>query len=59
MLVSEWCQNCDTTITVEWNIKEKGIIIYCPSCGKKLVLCSMCEDIEECITTNCKYKKKI
>ncbi|MDE6020914.1 MAG: hypothetical protein K2H01_07980 [Ruminococcus sp.] len=41
--VTEWCPHCDTEITMEWNIKERGYEAHCPVCGEILMLCSECD----------------
>lgn len=41
-LVTECCPHCDTESTLMWSVEEHGYQIYCPVCGKKIMLCSMC-----------------
>ena len=41
-IVTEYCPHCDTEVSVKWNVFEDGHSIYCPKCGKRLMLCSEC-----------------
>ena len=41
-MVTEWCYNCKTQITVVWNIKEQGMTAFCPVCGHRMMLCDYC-----------------
>lgn len=38
--VTEYCPHCDTESTLMWSVEEHGYEIYCPVCGKKIMLCS-------------------
>lgn len=49
--VTEYCSECESEITMRWNIREDGMKAYCPVCGKRLMLCSMCA----IRTTTCDY----
>lgn len=40
--VTEYCSECGSEITLHWNIREDGMKAYCPVCGNRLMLCSMC-----------------
>lgn len=40
--VTECCPHCDTEVTVKWLPSEDGHSIYCPKCGKRIMLCSEC-----------------
>ena len=40
--VTESCPHCDTEISVKWLPSEDGHSIYCPKCGKRIMLCSEC-----------------
>lgn len=42
-LVTEYCSTCETEITVRWNPRKDGYMIYCPSCGERLMLCDECQ----------------
>lgn len=41
--VTEWCPHCEHEVTVQWNIDDDGMQIYCPYCGKPIMLCSYCD----------------
>lgn len=45
--ITELCPHCDTEVTMEWDVNERGYEAFCPVCGKKMMLCSMC-DCENC-----------
>lgn len=40
--VTESCPHCDTEVTVKWLPSEDGHSIFCPKCGKRIMLCSEC-----------------
>lgn len=40
---TEWCSECDSEVTLNWNIEKDGYCCYCPYCGKRLMLCSYCD----------------
>ncbi|MDE6388940.1 MAG: hypothetical protein K2L82_14160 [Lachnospiraceae bacterium] len=42
-LVYEVCPHCNTEVAIRWDVKVDGFTAYCPICGKKLYLCSMCD----------------
>ena len=59
--VTECCPHCDTESTLMWSVEEHGYEIYCPVCGKKTMLCSMCGHHNDCDWTEeagCKMKKE-
>jgi len=31
--VTEWCSECETEITMEWNVDKMGYKAFCPVCG--------------------------
>jgi predicted RNA-binding Zn-ribbon protein involved in translation (DUF1610 family) len=39
---TEVCPNCDSEITMVWDVKQNGYKAYCPVCGNRLMLCDMC-----------------
>ena len=41
--VTELCPHCEIEITVIWNTESDGLQIFCPNCGKPIMLCSMCD----------------
>lgn len=54
--VVEWCDSCNTQVTMLWNPETDGLLAFCPFCGSELLLCDSCHwicdrDIEavECI----------
>lgn len=48
-LVYEVCPHCSTEVAIRWDVKVDGFTAYCPICGNKLMLCSMCDaGIENC-----------
>lgn len=59
--VTEYCPHCDTESTLMWSVEQHGYEIYCPVCGKKIMLCSMCGHHNDCDWTEeagCKMKKE-
>lgn len=44
--VTEICPHCENEVTLEWNVSKKGYQIFCPECGEKMLLCSMCDGSE-------------
>ena len=48
--VTESCPHCDTEVSVKWLPSEDGHSIYCPKCGKRIMLCSECPAIDEDFT---------
>ena len=41
--VVEWCQECDTQITMLWDVKQDGCRACCPHCGAVMMLCDSCQ----------------
>lgn len=41
--VTEVCPHCEEEVTLSWDVNLMGYQIYCPKCGKKMLLCSECE----------------
>ena len=41
--VYEYCPHCENEAVVKWDIEADGMQIYCPYCGKPIMLCSECE----------------
>lgn len=41
--VTEWCPHCEHEVTVQWDIDNDGMQIYCPYCGKPIMLCGYCD----------------
>lgn len=40
--VTEVCPNCESEVTMLWNVHEDGYKAFCPHCGKRLMLCDEC-----------------
>ena len=59
--VTEWCPNCETEVTLQWDIAESGYEALCPHCEKRLMLCSCCPRQEQCDydkeTDTCYYNR--
>ena len=41
--ITELCPHCEKEITLSWDVENDGYQIYCPSCGKVIMLCGMCD----------------
>lgn len=41
--VTEACPHCEREITLCWDVEADGYQIFCPECGKAVMLCSMCD----------------
>jgi predicted RNA-binding Zn-ribbon protein involved in translation (DUF1610 family) len=63
--VIEVCPHCENEITMMWNVKAHGYKAFCPVCGKRLMLCDLCQhrgpnyNCEDCdynsITDSCRF----
>lgn len=42
--ITETCPHCESEVTLQWDVKDRGYKAYCPVCGKKLMLCFACRD---------------
>ncbi len=42
-LITEYCNNCETEVTMEWDVEMYGYKAYCPFCGERLMLCDECQ----------------
>lgn len=40
--VTELCPHCESEVTLQWDVKDRGYKAYCPVCGKRLMLCLAC-----------------
>lgn len=40
--VAEWCPHCENEAYLLWNVDRDGYKAYCPHCGSRLMLCSLC-----------------
>ncbi|MBR2098300.1 MAG: hypothetical protein IJ926_01280 [Firmicutes bacterium] len=45
--VVEICPYCEYEISLDWSPKDDGMVIYCPKCGKKNMLCDACTHPED------------
>ncbi len=54
-MVTEYCNNCETEITMEWNVKVLGYKAYCPVCGERLMLCDECQHPNGEFDDRCDY----
>lgn len=56
--IEEYCPYCDTYVHILWNVHEDGYKIYCPYCGHKMMLCSMCfQNCDWCKESGCKMER--
>lgn len=63
-VVVEECPACGNEVCLKWDVERDGYTIYCPYCGYRMKLCSMCDvrDGGKCDwnskTGECKNDKK-
>ena len=61
--VVEQCPKCGNEVWLKWDVEHDGYTIYCPYCGYRMKLCSMCDvrDGGKCdwnsVTGECKNDK--
>lgn len=41
--VVEQCPECGNEVWLKWDVERDGYTIYCPYCGYRMRLCSMCD----------------
>ena len=41
--VVEQCPECGNEVWLKWDVARDGYTIYCPYCGYRMKLCSMCD----------------
>ena len=41
--VVEQCSECGNEVWLKWDVERDGYTIYCPYCGYRMKLCSMCD----------------
>ena len=41
--VAEQCTDCGNDVRLKWDVERDGYTIYCPYCGYRMKLCSMCD----------------
>lgn len=47
-VVTEYCPHCDKEQSLLWDAGKDGYEIYCPTCGEKIMLCSVCDEFDAC-----------
>ena len=60
-VVTEYCPHCDKEQSLLWDAGKDGYEIYCPTCGEKIMLCSVCDEFDTCDwreDSGCKKRKK-
>ena len=40
--VAEWCLHCERQVVMLWDVKEDGMVAYCPYCSQRMMLCEKC-----------------
>ena len=43
-VVTEYCPECETEVTMQWDVRALGYKAFCPHCGKRLMLCDECQN---------------
>lgn len=56
--VTEVCPHCEYEITVNWSPETQGYEIFCPKCGRKMLLCDACMHAEDGGVTICDWTEK-
>jgi hypothetical protein len=67
--VTEVCPNCDSEVTMTWDVGTLGYKAHCPVCGGRLMLCDMCHHrgkdgafVDDCDydseTDTCRFNKE-
>lgn len=46
--VTEVCPHCDSEITLTWDVEKDGYKVFCPKCGKEMMLCGYCPIRDKC-----------
>lgn len=41
--VAEQCPECNNEVWLKWDVAHDGYTVYCPYCGYRMKLCSMCD----------------
>lgn len=61
-VVTEYCPECETEVTMHWDVRALGYKAFCPHCGKRLMLCSECQFIDDCDydseTDSCRFNAR-
>lgn len=53
--VVEWCPHCDREIELKVDAIEQNYQIYCPYCGKKIMLCDACMHADDNLCQKCDW----
>lgn len=56
--ITELCPFCDFEITVNWDPETQGYEIFCPNCGRKILLCDACMHAEDGGVVICDWTEK-
>lgn len=54
----ETCPHCGEEVEINWCTKENGYEVYCPYCGKKIMLCDECMHANDNVTQKCDWCKE-
>lgn len=46
--VTEVCPHCDSEISLTWDVEKDGYKVFCPKCGKEMMLCGYCPIRDKC-----------
>ena len=41
--ITEQCPYCENEAALHWDVEKDGHQVFCPNCGKPMMLCSMCD----------------
>lgn len=47
-LINETCPNCDEEMAFYWDYESNGYQVLCLNCGKRVMLCTVCPDVNAC-----------
>lgn len=51
----EWCPHCDREIELKVDAIEQNYQIFCPYCGKQIMLCDTCMHAEDNLNQKCDW----
>ena len=54
--VSETCQHCGFDAELAWDTEAYGYNIFCPNCGKEMMLCEMCKHAQDNLKGYCDFR---
>lgn len=56
ILITEMCPRCGKETGISWDVNQDGYQVFCPNCGKPMMLCSMCDRLPcDWTEKGCKY----